>query len=175
MVVVLLTKEHHVATQTKIKVVMKELWFDLTEEDYANKARRIAQLQESIEAEQEVFDTAKAKFKAAEQRMESEIGIEVRAIRRKKEERLVECNQVHDFARAEVYYEHGGTIYERRAMELSERQPSLFATPNDAENKADWLEQARKVNDAKNARAVDEDEDATFFKNEAGKVTGGEL
>lgn len=110
----------------QVKIVSKEFSFQLSTEDFAQKAKEVGELHDELAAAEAVFESAKAKYKAAEGRISAEIAARVRIIQNKRENRMVECEQVHDFVRAIVYWKFNDAILGQRSMEMSERQPSLL-------------------------------------------------
>lgn len=119
-----------------IRIVKKEFSFALTTEDFATKAKEIAALTDELAEASATFESAKARYKAKESECEAQIATRVRAIRDKREMREVECEQVHDYARNMVYWRLNDTVLGDRAMEASERQPSLIPAPGSVNKKA---------------------------------------
>ncbi len=121
----------------QIRIVQKEFSFQLNTEDFAAKAKEIGMLRDELSKAEFEFESAKAKFKAIEARCEAQISSEVRAIQNKREMRTVECEQVHDFVRAIVYWRYNDTVLGDRAMEMAERQPSLIPDAGTKQEKSE--------------------------------------
>jgi len=110
----------------QIRIVSKEFSFQLNQEDFATKAKEIGALHDELALAESIFESAKSKYKAVESRINAELSERVRAVQNKREMRTVECEQVADFQRAIVYWRYNDNVLGQRAMEMSERQPSLI-------------------------------------------------
>lgn len=108
--------------------VLKELDFILTEAEYAEKAKRIADLHLTLDGAQLELDSAKGRFKAIEAEIDEEIDQLVQVIRAKKEKRTVEVDEVTDYATGKVVWIDPKTKEElsSRNIRHDERQMALF-------------------------------------------------
>lgn len=109
----------------EIKTISKRFTFKLTEQDYSAKAKALGSLREDLDRVEADFAKAKAAFKDSSDTLGGEIRAELRIIRAGEEERLVDCEEVYDYARAIVYWLYQGQIMGQRTMEMAERQMSL--------------------------------------------------
>lgn len=126
-------------TQQIIKKISKSFKFQLTHEDYVEKAKRVAAARAELDAANNEFAKAKQANKEAVETLGGEITSELRIIRNGEEWRDVECEEVHDYARAIVYWTFKGQIMAQRGMEIEERQLSLLPSApvtSDDDNKA---------------------------------------
>lgn len=110
------------------KGVIRELDFILTETEFADKAKRIAELRLTLDKAKLVFDSAKAEFKSVETEVDEEISEIVHVVRAKKEKRSVEVDEVHDYNTGKVVYidPKSGDELGQRDLRLDERQLPLF-------------------------------------------------
>lgn len=117
------------AKNTK-KLVKREFDFILTEAEYAEKARKIAELHLELDKAQLELDSAKNRFKGIEATVGEEIAEMVRVVRAKKEKRTVDCHEVMDFAAGKVVWfdPATGEEYGQRDMRHDERQMAIPGT-----------------------------------------------
>lgn len=101
----------------------------MTESEFAQKGKDAAKLQREIEVLDNKLKAAKDEHKAETGVRESELGTILSTIRRGKEDREVECEEVMDFEKGTVEYFHKGELMESRTMRNDERQASMNIIP----------------------------------------------
>lgn len=117
-----------------------ELDFLFTADEFAVKAKRIAELELKRDGAQLQLDSAKAVFKEAEAEIDAELQNIVSDIRAGKEKRSVEVIEVKDFAKGKVIYLNPANEtdeYAQRDMRHDERQMSLIPEPDDKKPEAE--------------------------------------
>lgn len=105
--------------------VMKEVSFSLTQEDFANKGKRVAELQQQLGRLSNEIQGIKESFKARMQLIEQDIGHELAVISRGEEIREVEVEERLDYDRGIVEYLHNGAVCDERPMTPIDRQQKM--------------------------------------------------
>lgn len=105
--------------------VGREIEFELTREEIAKKAERIAELSMAISVEQDRFLGERTTHKALVKSLELDIDKELAAVRSRKETRMVMCDVVRNFDANSIEYYSEGKLMLTRAMDSSERQQEL--------------------------------------------------
>lgn len=123
-------------TTDKIKKVTKEIEFRLTDEEISEKGKLAGSKSASLRELEADFDRTKKSYKAKIETLRGEIDSLLRVIDDGKENRDAECEEVHDFATNRVVTMHLGSQIDERAMEMHERQESLFPKADSADDRA---------------------------------------
>lgn len=120
----------------KIRKVTKEIEFRLTDEEISEKGKLAGSKSAALRELEADFDRTKKSYKAKIETLRGEIDSLLRVIDDGKEERQAECEEVHDFATNRVVTYHLGSQIDERAMEMHERQESLFPKADSADDRA---------------------------------------
>lgn len=117
------------STKTKIRKVKQSLKFELTEVELLAKGKGVAELHKRLTEVEGKFDQVKSQFKADIEELNGDLDRTISCLRDGVEHRVVECDEVLDFATNEVSYVYEGETKERRAMLAHERQMSFGEGP----------------------------------------------
>lgn len=111
--------------ETKVRLVPKEVWFELKDVEIVERARRVAEIRKEVDAVKEEAKGVASDFKGRINVLESEQKALLQTVRANGEHRTVECEFRKDFAANKVEYLFDGKVVEERAMNWEERQAEM--------------------------------------------------
>jgi hypothetical protein len=124
------------------KVVAKEVTFNLTEAEFALKAKMIAAMSDDVASMEgqlkDITETLKSRIKIRK----SELRHQNRVVLTGKEVRVVECQEIADYDRNLMRYWYQGSLVADRPMTDEERQLELLPSAGVVHSVAPEVEKA---------------------------------
>jgi len=142
------------ARATTQKDVTRTLTFQLTESDFAVKARILAELNSESCGDSVRFEALKKHWKRKIEDTQEKISDVMDLVLEGEEARVVECLEIKDFDRNLVSYSYKGEIMEERAMTVEERQLEMIPRePEQARPSSDIQDVIRDETNVKTKQA----------------------
>lgn len=107
------------------RTVVRELVFDLTDQEYVEKGKLAGQQRTRLLAVDDELEEAKKRAKLEKEKAERELNLTLSTLSSGKEARSVECIERKDFAAGKVEYYYMGVVMAERVMEPHERQGEM--------------------------------------------------
>lgn len=124
-------------TAPKPQLVKKEVLFELTESEFAERSKIMASLDEQIHQLEREAENMKKRFKAEIELLSGQRRHVSKIVKAGQEIRVVDCTEVQDVEKYLVNYWYRGKLVEQRAMTPDERQLELLPTAGVVHSQAD--------------------------------------